>query len=233
MRGVLHRWAFIASVLLCGCASSSSLVWRRVTTTHFVVQTDLDERAAIEAAQELELSRDALISAAWPNFEFSETVRTEVFALASDLEFHRLFGPHTGGIFTHAGVYPSLCLSGPPSDWVRGTGGSAGSTLRHELAHQLAAAVFPALPPRWFTEGLATMLETVRVSSDRASVFIGRPNAERLQQIPFGEAIPLPRLLNWSGDINDLSPPETAGLYSKSWLFFFWLYQTQGEPFTR
>ena len=234
MSDALHRWTLFASVLFCGCASSAPLAWRRVTTAHFVVQTNLEEREAVEAANELELSRDALISAAWPNFEFPETIRTEVFALASDSEFHRLFGANTSGQFSHAGVHPSFCLSGPPSSWVRGEpSGTVGSSLRHELAHQLAAAVFPASPPRWFNEGLATLLETVRVSPDLASVFIGRPNGEQLAQIPRGETIPLQRVLNWSEGNNNISESELAGLYSKSWLFFFWLYQTQGEPFMR
>src|SRR5687767_14449401 len=114
MKAALRSWTLVASVLFCGCASTGPHAWRRVATAHFVLETDLDERAAIETANELELSRDALISAAWPNFEFSEAVRTEVFTLASDSEFHRLFGPKVFGIFNHAGVHPSFCLSGPP-----------------------------------------------------------------------------------------------------------------------
>jgi tetratricopeptide (TPR) repeat protein len=234
MRAVVRPSMLLAGVFLFGCASSTPVAWRRVTTAHFVVETDLDERAAVETAKELEISRDALISAAWPNFEFPETVRTDVFALADGAEFHRLFGPNLAGMFTHASVRGSVCLSGPPDNWVRGgSSGAMGSTLRHEIAHQLAAAVFPALPPRWFNEGLATLLETVRITRDRASVVIGRPNGEQLSQVSLGETITLRRLLDWSEHNNALTASQVAGLYSKSWLLFFWLYQKKQEPFAR
>jgi len=40
--------------------------WRQVTTPHFVLRTDFDEKTAIRGREESEATRDTLISAAWP-----------------------------------------------------------------------------------------------------------------------------------------------------------------------
>jgi hypothetical protein len=74
---------FALAVALTGCATfrsagGSSADWRQVTTPHFRLRTDFDEKTAVEAALKLESTRDALVSAAWPSFEFGEGTRTEV-----------------------------------------------------------------------------------------------------------------------------------------------------------
>src|SRR5687768_16660492 len=80
--------------LLCfltiGCASSPG-VWREVTTPHFVLRTDLDAETAHRAAAELELNRDMLVSAAWPNADIPEWTRAEVYVLGRE-EFKQTFG---------------------------------------------------------------------------------------------------------------------------------------------
>src|SRR5438874_13561276 len=54
--------------------SSAQDRWHRIRTSHFELYADLDESTSLEAAEELETTRDALISAAWPLFKFPEGV---------------------------------------------------------------------------------------------------------------------------------------------------------------
>src|SRR5262245_44585982 len=71
--------------------SGAPISWHSVTTEHFVLYTDLDERTVLEAARELEITRDSLISAAWPKFKFPDLARTRVYVLANGLDFEREF----------------------------------------------------------------------------------------------------------------------------------------------
>src|SRR4051812_10955836 len=144
----------IALLTLLRNARASETEWRKVTTQHFELYTDLDAETAVEAAKELETTRDALITAAWPAFPFPDVVRTHVFVLSNGLDFERMFGRNVWGFYV-GGTRPTFYLYGPPSRWApRRTmlQVAPSSVLRHEMTHQLAAAVFRRAP-RWFKEG--------------------------------------------------------------------------------
>src|SRR5688572_27381403 len=91
----MFRRALLCFLTL-GCASSPP-VWREVTTPHFVLRTDLDAETARRAGAELELNRDMLISAAWPNVELPQWAREEVYVLDAD-DFREQFGLNTTAV---------------------------------------------------------------------------------------------------------------------------------------
>jgi tetratricopeptide (TPR) repeat protein len=233
-------WVIAVVLLVSGCAAARPLSpsnasgWRAVTTTHFELYTDLDERTSLEAAEELETTRDALISAAWPEFHFPELVRTRVFVLANGLDFEREFGPSLHGLF-EGGSRPAFYLYGPPDRWSTRWSlqqRAPSSVLRHEMTHQLAAVVY-ARAPNWFAEGIAQFLETVQTSEDRQTVRVGRTNVESVERYYADRGVTLERTLRWSESTAVLSDREVAGLYGTSWLLFHWLYNTHPEPFSR
>src|SRR6185369_5218787 len=83
----MRCWRLAASIALAGCAAFEGRhpdeSWQKVTSPHFVLWTDFDEKTAEQAATVLENTRDALVSAAWPERNFDGAARTEVFVLTS------------------------------------------------------------------------------------------------------------------------------------------------------
>jgi hypothetical protein len=155
--------------------------WRQVTTPHFVLRTDFDEKTAIAVAKSLEATRDTLVSASWPTANFGETERLHAIALANKDDFKSAFGSVIAGVFSSRPI-PTFIISGDPEKWETGMyrWGGPTSILRHEMAHQLSAAVMPD-QPHWFAEGLAQFLETVHPSDDGASVVVGEFNAHAFE----------------------------------------------------
>jgi hypothetical protein len=207
--------------------------WRRVTTEHFELRTDFDSPKARAIAQRLESARDALVSAAWPDVPFRTTERLHAIVLADQKEFGAAMGGDVAGVFDHDAV-PTFIVAGDPETWDSWVGhlGSPSSILRHEMAHQLSAAVMPR-QPHWFAEGLAQFLETVRVSDDGASVVAGGMNMNAFQVYLHTQDVPLRRLLEWSGWTDSHSDRERYGLYGQAWIFVHWLYDTRAEAFAR
>jgi hypothetical protein len=236
------RTAFLVFVVfLVGCATFQTAGrrradsgWYEITTPHFVLFTDLDERTAGEAAVELEKTRDTLISAAWPAFHFPDLARTRVYVLANGIDFERTFGRQVGGMFMST-KRPAFFLYGTPEKWSTKWNiqqRASFSVLRHEMAHQLAAVVYSG-GPRWFDEGLAQFLETVQVSGDGQSVNVGRTNVKALVSFEGVRDVTVRRTLDWNERVDELSNRETAGLYGTSWVLFHWLYNNRPQEFSR
>ena len=203
-------------------ACSSSRTWRRVDTPHFFVSTDLGSRDAIRAGTALETTRDALASAGWPNVDFDE--KSEVYILANGLDFERYFGRQATGLFAQ-GVPPRFFLWGSPDGWElrRTSHRPSPSVLRHEMAHQLSAQVWPR-QPLWFAEGFASFLEPVYYSEDQNHVVVGAVNHWALRAYRAVRTIKVRDAVNWKTGIANMPQREAQGLYGISWLFVHWLF---------
>ena len=210
-----------------------------MTTPHFVVRSDFDEPAITAAAVELEATRDELISAAWPAYSFPETVRTSVYILSSRAEFEHWVGPWIGGVF-EGGSHPVFVLSGRPGDWgsssgyVDGGGSPVSSAtsfpLRHELAHQLSAVVYPRRP-QWFSEGLAAFLETTHRTRDGTAVVLGEVNRDALSKWKANATVSVRDILEWDERPKEIVNDKTPALHGKSWWFVNWLFNIRREAF--
>ena len=95
---------------------------------------------------------------------------------------------------------------------------TATSVLRHEMAHQLAAVVFPN-EPRWFAEGLAEFLETIHRSDGGGSVVLGEINREALSKWLDGPTVSVQEVLAWRERPSEIVADKTRALHGKSWLF--------------
>jgi tetratricopeptide (TPR) repeat protein len=227
-------------VLACGCATfqvagfSSRHTWSIATTTHFVVYTDVDQRAAGKAAAELEATRDALISATWPGSSWGQLARTRVYVLATSDEYQRVFGPELHGLFA-PGQPPAFYIHAPVDTWSSKSEllpNTPVSALRHEMAHQLvAAAVGPA--PLWLEEGLAQFLETARIADDGRSLVLGGTNRRSRSHFLANAAVTLRSTLAWKEPVEGLPDSKVLGLSGTSYVFVHWLFTQRTEAFAR
>jgi hypothetical protein len=219
-------------VALAGLACSSGGSWRKIDTPHFVLRTDLSSSDAKDAAIALESTRDALVSAAWPKAHFKEE-QTEVYVLANGLDFERYFGKLTAGLFLHDS--PAVFfLYGTATHWElrKSAHVPTPSVLRHEMAHQLSAEVWPH-QPLWFAEGLANFLEPVFYSDDEKYVVLGGVNFQAYREYRGVRTATLEDAIAWKTGLSGLAQREAAGLYGISWLFVHWLYNTHPKELTR
>ena len=226
----MRRTLLLCALLAVACSSSGT--WRRIDTPHFVLRTDLSSSEAKRAGLALETTRDALVSAAWPRVKF-RAEKTHVYVLANGIEFERHFGPRTAGIFSHQ-TPPVFILYGSADRWElrRTAHRPTPSVLRHEMAHQLSAEVWPG-QPRWFSEGLAEFLEPVFYAEDDQNVVIGGINFEALGAYRHVRTLKVADALSWKEGIGTLAEREAAGLYGLSWLFVHWLYHRHPEQLGR
>ena len=219
----------IALLALAGCSGSGA--WREVQTPHFTLRTDLSPSDALHAGTALEETRDALISAAWPNFPFPAGETTVVFVLSNSNEFEHYFGRLIDGVFFHTSP-PTVFLYGSADRWeLRRTAHQpTNSTLRHEMVHELAAKVYP-VQPRWFAEGMAQFLEAVYYSEDEKSVVLGGVNVNAYREYRAVRRITVRDTLSWTQGVASLAQTDAVGLYGTSWFLVHWLYNTQTEAF--
>jgi tetratricopeptide (TPR) repeat protein len=220
----------VLSLLAFGCASGPA-VWREVSTSHFVLRTDLDAETARRAAAELELNRDMLVSAAWSSVEIPEWTRAEVYVLADSTEYHVRFGDGVDSA-SISGEPQQFFLHGAPEHWEPRwmTKAAPNSQLRYHLAARMAWLIYPTAPA-WFQVGVAQFLEPVHLSDDRSSVVLGAINSGALHNYGRDRSRSLADLLSW--DREDAQDKEDWRLGGLSWLFVHWLSNTQPEAFSR
>lgn len=206
--------------------------WSRWQSDHFDLSTDLPPEEARKAAESLELTRTALLSAAWGRAADGRiTARTSVVVFREQLDFEHYATYRLGGLFSTT-LRPTIFIWGAPDRWEKRTvvnDESTTSVLRHELVHRLAAGIY-GRQPRWFAEGLAQFLETMSVSEDGKTATLGRVNLVALHAYQTARAARVADALAWSS-ISATDEATTHSLYGVSWLLVHFLYNTQGEAF--
>jgi tetratricopeptide (TPR) repeat protein len=216
----------LATAALPAAGAGPETGWREVRTPHVVVQTDLVSADARRAALAVERTRAAMLATAWGGARLSQPEHIEVVVFSDGLDFEHHFGRNVGGVFAHGGYPPRAVLYGPPERWERRATlalEESTSVLRHELAHHLAAYVYRR-QPRWFSEGLAQFLETIRVSEDGRSALLGAINPDALRSYNAYRTLTVADALAWGGKLDARDEGATAGLYGLSWLIVHWLY---------
>lgn len=206
--------------------------WSRWQSDHFDLSTDLPPDEARRAAESLELTRTALLSAAWGRAADGRiTARTSVVVFREQLDFEHYATYRMSGLFSTT-LRPTIYIWGSPDRWEKRTivnDESTTSVLRHELVHRLAAGIY-GRQPRWFAEGLAQFLETMSVSEDGKTATLGRVNLVALRSYHTARAARVADALAWSS-VSVTDEATTQSLYGISWLLVHFLYNTQGEAF--
>ncbi len=218
--------------VLSGSVARSDPGWREIRGPHVVLRTDLGPGAAREAALAVERFRAQIIAAAWPRATLPGSDRVEVTVFGNGLDFERHFGRNVAGVFFHD-VPPFAVMYGHPEKWEhRATLATPETTsvLRHELVHHLAASIYRR-QPRWFAEGLAQFLETVRTGEDGKTVVVGAVNLDAVQKYRAFRSLRVAEALAWSGTLDGMPEATVHGLYGLSWLMVHWLYNERPAQF--
>ncbi|HEX9291380.1 MAG TPA: hypothetical protein VF904_17805 [Anaeromyxobacteraceae bacterium] len=197
------------------CPARGGRPWRELTSDHFVLSTDRQSRAARALVEELEVARAALVAAAFrggvdPPGRLHVVAfdrREELADFVDDEVVHGWFGADLDG-------EPFVVMAGVTFRDVH-------EIVTHELAHQLAATLF-VRQPRWFSEGVATYLETVTVDGDR--VLLGAASRHRLAEASVFRASSA-QLFAWAGEIE-------PRYYGRAWLLVHFLVNRRGPRFS-
>jgi Flp pilus assembly protein TadD len=230
MRGA-NRTVALVLLLLAGCATSAAFlcparggpVWRDIGSDHFVLRTDLDLDEASLLLARLERLRTAVTSALFDQAPASRT-GVEVVAFRTEAAY-RAFAP------PNVDAYYLRSAGGPPRIVVAGRlDGRQRAMLAHELAHHYLSLVF-LRQPRWFSEGLATLMEPVGDEVSGGVMTVGQVPPARVSRLRAAQSrVPTRDLLTWEGG----STPHHAALdyYASSWLLVHYLAFRAPERFT-
>ncbi|MGZ3478985.1 MAG: DUF1570 domain-containing protein [Myxococcaceae bacterium] len=222
----------VGVLILGGGVAQADSGWREIQGPHVTLRTDLSSGAAKEAAAAVERFRSELIAGAWPRATLPAADRIEVTVFANGLDFEHHFGRNVGGIFFHD-LPPYAILYGTADRWERRANAATSETtsvLRHELVHHLAASIYRR-QPRWFAEGLAQFLETVRASDDGKSVVVGAVNLEAVRKYHTFRTVRVADALSWNAKLDTMPEGTVHGLYGLSWVMVHWMYNAHPAQF--
>ena len=206
--------------MACACAQAQKPPARdgflQLQSEHFSLLTDLPDPDARGAIGRMEEIRAALLAGSWrgaaPGGE-----RLEVVQLASSAGLRAFANPGMSAFYQPTGLFgePFLILSAEDP--------SAGDVvLKHELAHAQHGSFLPR-SPRWFFEGLACYLETMRPDAEGRYV-LGEPSEDRLEYLRVHPAVDFARVLSMpTRDAVLLGGQEGYEFQSAAWLLVFYL----------
>lgn len=214
-----------------GCASGAAFIcparggptWRDIGSDHFVLRTDLDLEDATRLLARLERLRTAVVSALFDEVPASRT-GVEVVAFRSDKAYRAFAPPGVDAYYLRsAGGPPRIVVAGKLDSRQR-------AMLAHELTHHYLSLVFQR-QPRWFSEGLATLMEPVGDQGDGPSMTVGQAPSARLGRLRNADSrVPTRELLSWDGGTTAAHP--ALDHYASSWLLVHFLLHRSPDRFT-
>jgi len=220
----------VALLALLACAASAAFLcparggpaWRDLASDHFVIRTDLDVEEASRLLSRLERLRTAVLSALFDQAPSSRS-GVEVVAFRTEAEYRAFAPPGVDAYYLRsAGGPPRIVLSGRLDSRQR-------AMLAHELTHHYLSGLF-VRQPRWFSEGLATLMEPVGDQTDGSLVTIGQAPAPRLARLRNGaNRVTTRELLRWEGGPTADHP--ALDYYGASWLLVHFLAYRTPERF--
>jgi tetratricopeptide (TPR) repeat protein len=220
----------VALVAEIGCATSAAFVcpsrggpaWRDIGSDHFVLRTDLEVGEASKLLARLERLRTAVVSALFDEVPASQS-GVEVVAFRTEAEYRAFAPPGVDAYYLRsAGGPPRIVLSGQLD-------GRQRAMLAHELTHHYLSSVF-LRQPRWFSEGLATLMEPVGDQSDGPLMKVGQPPTARLARLRNSVyRVSTRELLVWEGGATATHP--ALDYYGASWLLVHYLAYRTPERF--
>jgi tetratricopeptide (TPR) repeat protein len=163
---------YVLAILLCGFlvfplhAAEKQAQWIRVSSDHFSVLTNADEKRGREVAVRFEQMR-AVFGQLLMRTKLKMPEPLEIIALKSDKEYAQIAPLKDGMAITNPGFfipgedrnYIVLNLFEPES-W---------RAVTHEFAHLLLNYNYPPVQP-WFDEGFAEYFSSIRVDNKRVEI---------------------------------------------------------------
>lgn len=189
--------------------------WIQVSSPHFVVATNGNEKQARRVADQFERMR-SLFRALFPKLKIEQSSPIIVLAVKDDKDF-RALEPEAylaKGSLRLGGLF----LKGPDKNYVlmrlEAEGQHPYSTIYHEYSH-LVLGNAPWMP-LWLNEGLAEFYQNTDI--DETDARLGQPSIENLEFLRQSRLLPLPVLFA----VDSRSPyyhEENKGsiFYAESW----------------
>jgi len=201
------------------CPSAGGAPWHEIASDHFILHTDLSSSEAGRLLGKIERLRAALM-ATLPGGTVPVSGRVDVIAFRT-LEEYRPFSPDNalGYYIRYDGGSPRIVIPGEFGSYQH-------DMLAHEITHDLLAVKYKRRP-RWFAEGLAVYMETMREDSGDHVFTVGAASRERLERVRMSR-VSVRELLAWNGAAG-LHP--ILDYYGSSWLLVHWLVHTRPDAF--
>ena len=207
--------------------------WWEAETAHFVVKSRASEDDAREYA--LELARfDAVLRTLqgmeYGEFDGSRANKPTVYRFGRISDIAKAAGLRRGGIAgffipragASVGFAPALKERVDVKraiDRAESSRMDPRSVLFHEYTHYFMLQHFPGAYPRWYVEGFAELMATVRFNDD-GSYHVGDPPQYRADQVRYMRDFELVRMLD---DDYKLRGTDSLQHYAKGWLLTHYL----------
>lgn len=207
------RWSVLWWLFfLGGCATTDPFAkleeWREIQSKNFIVYTNAPKSVAFDVIKEFEVFRVAALKITTiPPFEETNPIRIYLF---KDRNSFAPFKPteNTGGYFIPEINYIALYATPFEENHQH-------STVYHEYTHYLISK-HPAIIPKWFNEGLATMFETFELN--RGVVKFGIPQYHRWMFLRDRASwIPMKEFLSDQTNYLHEEDKKSAQAYSQAW----------------
>ncbi len=216
----LHRVLLVSAAIgaLLPAGARAKERWVEVTTPHFVVVSDTDEKQARGVARDFEEIR-LVFQMALPRARTAEA-RLPILAVKDQKGLKKLLPEfwegknriRPGGIFRRTGYRQEIALI------VGKEGAEAYPIVYHEYFHYLADLNTPGLPS-WLNEGLASYWENTTIQDDK--IVAGQPSDRHIQTLREGSSLPLQELLTASPLTVDRN--RVPIFYAQSWALTHYL----------
>jgi hypothetical protein len=207
----------LAAGLAGGCAHDIP-GWKRVSSDHFHLFTDLGAHSYEPVLERLEDVHGGLASSF---FRGTVTPPLEVF-LFTEGEFRELAGPWGGLYIGQRGKGGALAIyDGWDPRFVD-------VVAAHELAHGFIAATFPSVP-NWFNEGFASYLESIIVEQDK--VWFGSIGTNAGLTAGSGKMVPIAAL--FAAPWRDFHGDWESSHYATAWAVVHYILHGEDRALRR
>ncbi len=214
--GFLSLAALASSCATLGSGTGVPLEnWREVTSEHFVIQTGLDEPAALSLANHLEQYWSA--AQLGLGVDLPSITPLKVVALPHQGDLQRL-GLDDGVAGFVRWAPTALMGLAPNGHW---QAEPVGVVQAHELVHYFMFSAFQQIP-KWLSEGMADYLATIVFEDSGQVAVVGRANLWRVgnPRKPFT----LAQLWSWDQSQKDREGVDAEPrAYASSWLWVHFL----------
>lgn len=220
------RLFFAAFAALMLAIPAQAQTWWEAETAHFIVKSRDSEGDTREFAQTMErFDRGLRFLMGLPedHIEESRANKPIIYRFGDYIDMSRMYGRANAGVggffISRAGASvafaPARRQRSNNSRQRRDNTDSIEQVLLHEYTHYFMMQNFPAAYPRWYSEGYAEMVSTMRFADD-GSFHIGDPPQSRGQMIYSRPASRLDQMLDANRSLTGYSAYQH---YVTGWLF--------------
>jgi len=205
---------FICFVLFVPTAFSTE-VWREISSPNFVIISDLDQAKAVDQLRELEKFRvGGLLAIGLRPKQRNSKVKVYHLSKKSFVRYAKY--KDNGAGFVMSSISGVTMVAGPGSLHLE-----TNKLLFHEFVHYMIREYSTFHYPRWYKEGVAELLSTLRL--DGSTVRVGKIPTNRMSWLQHGPERSLGSVISGKGARSHRNN-DVAMFYSYSWALTHYLH---------